>query len=619
MIIREFRSLVPLIRQYRWHYAAGVLALLVTSGAQLLLPHLLGQAVDMLVPGQTGLAGDILPHVGLILGVAIIVALGRFGWRYFIQGCSRRIEAALREQVFNHILTLSPAFFRRFKTGDLMARATNDMNAVRMAVGMGLVAFVDGLFMTVAILIILFGRNPRLALMTILPLPVITMMIIAVGGRVGTLFREVQEGFSTMSDQVQEVLSGIRVVKAFVKEDFFSQRFARANHTYQRHNMRLLRIWGVFFPLVTFLSGLTILILLFVGGTALLEGTITTGDFVATLSYLQMMIWPMLGAGFTVNMVQRGAASLKRINEILDTEPGPPVPPNRWMGTGFSAGFSSSDGVSSSDGGAPRGTTIEVRNLTVSYEEDLPPALRNVSITITPGMVVGILGKTGSGKTTLVNTLTRIVDPPDGTVLVDNHDIRQWDLNALRRRFSVVPQSSFLFSATIANNIRFSRPDAPQDAMVAAARRAALEGEVQGFPEHWDTVVGERGVTLSGGQRQRVAIARALLNPADILILDDALSAVDTATEELILQELFRHRGEQTLILISNRVSTLRRADHILVLEDGMVVREGFHESLITEPGLYQDIFRLQQLESGSTRLDQQTEQQEQQEQQTND
>ncbi len=574
-MIREFRRLIPLIHRHRWSYVAGVAALLVTSGGQLFIPLLVGNAIDNLVDGHG------VSHVGRImltlLGIAVVVGVARFGWRYFIHGASRRIETELRRNLFDHLLILSPEFYRKTKTGDLMARATNDMQAIRMATGMALVAFVDGVFMTLAILAILITRNLRLALFTVLPLPLITVMIVVLGGRIGKLFRKVQEGFSRMSDQAQEVLSGIRVVKALVKEDFFLRRFADANENYQRRNMQLVRVWGLFFPLVTFLSGTTLLILLWFGGRALLDGTITTGDFVATLGYLQMLTWPMLGAGFTVNMLQRGAASLGRINEVLNTPAGIRSP---------------ADGRRS----PPRGS-VEVRNLTFLFPDQETPALRDLSFSLPRGDVLGILGRTGSGKSSVAQVLPRLLDPPVGTVFIDGTDIRRYDLDTLRRAFGIVSQDTFLFSATIMENIRFARPDASRENAIKAGTLAALGRDIDTFPQGWDTVVGERGVTLSGGQRQRIAIARALLPDPEILILDDALSAVDTRTEERILSEVLRIRKNLTTVVISNRVSTLKHADRILVLEDGAVVQQGTHESLLLEPGLYRDIFHLQQLE----------------------
>lgn len=572
----EYRTLLPLLHRHRWKYLAGIASLVVTSGAQLLVPRFVGISVDQLVDGEGVRA--VAHTMLLLLATAVIIALGRFGWRYFIHGSSRRIEAELRQKLYDHLLKLAPDFFRSTKTGDLMARATNDMRAIRMATGIALVAFIDGLFMTLAIIVILFSRNPRLALVTIAPLPVITILIIALGSRIRTLFVTVQEGFSRMSDQAQEVLSGIRVVKAFVKEDFFLRRFASANDYYQQENMRLVRIWGLFFPLVTFLSGITLLILIWYGGLSMIDGSITAGDFVATLGYLQMLIWPMLGAGFTVNMLQRGAASLARINEILDTEASIRSPVN---------------GRSE----APRGD-LRVNNLSFSYPDQSTPALHGISFHLPRGGVLGMLGRTGSGKSTLVGIIPRLQSTPADTVFLDDTDVTRYDLDVLRAGFGIVPQNSFLFSATVLENIRFARPDADRDEVIRVGTLAALAGDIEEFPSGWETVVGERGVTLSGGQRQRVAIARALLTDAEILILDDALSAVDTSTEERILQAILRERRGRATIIISNRVSTLRHADEVLVMENGTVVQRGNHFELISREGLYRDIFRLQQLES---------------------
>lgn len=575
-MLSEFKTLLPLVRRYKWHYIFGIAALIVTSGAQLLIPQFIGRSVDILSEGTDALDRIAVLMVAM-LGTALVIAAGRLGWRFFIHGSSRRIETELRRQLYDHLLSLPPSYYQEAKTGDLMARATNDMNAIRMAVGMALVAFVDGLFMTVAILIILIGQNPRLALYTVAPLPLITATLILIGNRIGHLFRDVQAGFSHMSDQAQEVLSGIRIVKVFVKEQYFLKRFADANETYQRRNMRLVRIWGMFFPLVTFLSGLTLLMLLWFGGRALLSGEISTGDFVATLSYLQMLIWPMMGAGFTINMLQRGAASLGRINEILDTAPALESPAN---------------GRRRSPAGG-----IEVRDVTATFPGAEQPVLRNISFALPKGEMLGILGRTGSGKSTLVNLLPRLIEAPERSIYVDGTDVREYDLDTLRGGFGVVPQSTFLFSATVAANISFARPDASEAEVMGVGHLAALDSDIDEFPDGWNTVVGERGVTLSGGQRQRIAIARALLADPEILILDDALSAVDTHTEEQILTGILSARRGRTTIVISNRVSTLQQAEQILIMDQGTVVQRGNHAQLSREPGLYRHIFLLQQQE----------------------
>ncbi len=579
-MIGEFRTLFPYIRAYKWSYIFGILSLIVTSGFQLLIPWFIGRAVDNLTAGPDAVA-EVSRIMILMVLTAIIIALGRLGWRYFIHGASRRIENDLRNRLYDHLLVLSRSFYQSTKTGDLMARGTNDLNAVRMASGMALVAFIDGLFMTLAILIILFQQNSRLALSTVMPLPIITITLVALGSRIGHLFRAVQEGFSRLSEQAQEVFSGIRVVQVFVKEQYFLKRFGDANAHYQEQNMRLVRIWGLFFPLVTFLSGVTLLMLLWFGGRSLIIGEISAGDFVATLSYLQMLIWPMMGAGFTVNMLQRGAASLARINEILNTEPDISSP---------------ADARSRRVSGG-----IEITGLTYRFAEEEHPVLHDVSISIPAGTTLGVIGRTGSGKSTLIDLMPRLLDPPEQTVYVDGTDVRHYNLDVLRSAFGLVPQNSFLFSATVADNIRFADPDADDIEIERVGALAALDGDINEFPQGWMTVVGERGVTLSGGQRQRIAIARAILRNPTILIFDDPLSAVDAETEKRILHGITSERAGRTTVIVSNRVSTIEHADNIIVLEKGRITAQGTHEALISRPGLYREIYLLQQQEESET------------------
>ncbi|MFP4300689.1 MAG: ABC transporter ATP-binding protein [Spirochaetaceae bacterium] len=575
-MLREYRTLLPYLKKYRWSYLFGVLSLVVTSGGQLFIPKFLGSAVDIIVEGSFE-TGAIASLMGTMLAVSVVIAAGRLGWRFFIHGASRRIEMHLRDRLFSHLLTLSRTFYDRSKTGDLMARATNDMNAIRTAVGMALVAFIDGVFMTLAILIILFSQNARLAALIIIPLPLITVAMILVGSYIGRLFKRVQEGFSDLSDQAQEVLSGIRVVKAFVKEAYFLNRFQDANDTYKRRNLRLVRIWGLFFPVVSFLSGLTMLLLLFFGGREVIFGELTHGDFVATLSYLEMLIWPMLGAGFVVNMLQRGGASLSRINAILDEEPDILSPPNPIRRV-------------------PKGV-IRVEKLSYTYPDAEVSALKDVSFQLDQGETLGILGRTGSGKSTLLNLLPRLIDPPRGTVELDGHDVHEYDLEALRGAFGVVPQSTFLFSATISENISFALSDHDERIIDQVGDISMIARDVSEFPGGWQTTVGERGLTLSGGQKQRVAIARALAKDPEILVFDDALSAVDTETEEKILSRLLEFRSGRTNLIVSHRISTLQHTDRILVLDCGKAVQLGSHEDLVNERGLYRDIYHLQQLE----------------------
>ncbi|TVQ26633.1 MAG: ABC transporter ATP-binding protein [Spirochaetaceae bacterium] len=577
-MLKEFRTLLPFVRKYRRMYIFGIFWLLVTSGGQLLIPQFIRIAIDMIAEGAVDLS-SVAELMGWLLLTAVLIAAGRFGWRYYIHGASRRIEKELRDKLFNHLLSLSGSFYNRTRIGDLMARATNDMNAIRMASGMALVALTDGLLMSAAILTIIFIQNPALALIVILPLPLITFLVLFLGKLVGQLFRSVQEGFSTLSEQAQESLAGIRVIKSFVKEDYFANRFRDANDEYQTRNMRLIRIWGMFFPLVTFLSGLTSLLLLRFGGVAVVVGEISAGDFVQTLSYLEMMIWPMLGMGFTVNLLQRGGASLSRVNQILQEEPDITSPIN---------------GIRT-----PIHGSIEIRNLSYQYSDTEDEALRNIDLTVPAGSILGILGRTGSGKSTLIKLLPRLIDPPRGTIFLDGRDIHDYDLSWLRLQFAIVAQDNFLFSQTIRDNIGFGMSVSDDERILHVADVSTISRDIENFPAGWDTQVGERGITLSGGQKQRVSISRALATDHGILIFDDALSAVDTETEERILDQLLKERAGKTSIIISHRVSTLKTADHIAVIEHGRIVQHGTHTELLEdEDGFYAEIAALQRLES---------------------
>jgi ATP-binding cassette subfamily B protein len=580
-MMKEFRTILPYAKKHIVFYILGFLSLIVTDAGQLLLPQFLKRAVDLLSVGDF-----MLDRVGLLMiemvAVALCVSMFRFAWRYFIHGASMRIEKELRQTFFRHLLTLSSSFYQRNKTGDLMARATNDLKSVRMACGMGLVAFTDGLFMTVAILAIIVADNPRLSVLTILPLPLLTFLVIRMGPLLGKRFKKVQEDYSGLSDMAQESFSGIKVIKSFVRERRFIDLFDAANDRYQKSTMRLVRIWGFFFPVIGFLSGLTMLLLLLFGGRKVMDGEISPGDFVALLSYLEMLLWPMLGAGFTVNMFQRGGASLARINEVLSEKPDIASPDAPAAAASFFG--------------------LVVRDLTFSYPDAKEPSLRNVSFSLVPGMTLGILGRTGSGKSTLLKILPRLLDPPPGAVFVNGTDIREIDLADLRGLYGLVPQDTFLFSESIRENIAFGNPDAAEAVLAAAATLSTIDRDLSDFPQGWETEVGERGVTLSGGQKQRVAISRAVVPDAPVLLLDDALSSVDTDTERKILQGLFRERSGKTTVIVSHRISTLERTDYILVLDRGRVVQEGSHADLVSRDGLYREIWRLQSLEAGEAR-----------------
>jgi len=582
-VLKEFKTLLLYIKKRLPQYLAGLFFLLITNGGQLYLPQLLRRAIDTIASGSFTL-NDMLPIVLLMVGIAALIAIGRYFWRYFLGGASRRIEAELRERLFVHLQTLSSTFYGKAKTGDLMARMTNDMRAIRQASGFALVAFVDGFFMTIAILIIMLSKNPRLTLLSISPLPIITIGVIFFGRLIGEQFRRVQEGFSTLSDLTQESLTGIRVLKTFVKESTFGKRFLEKNADYSNRNMVLVRTWGVLFPAVGFLAGITSLILILLGGGAVIDGSLSPGEFTAFLAYLQMLIWPMLGAGFTINMIQRAGASLGRINRILEEEPDIRSP-------------AAEQGVRK-----PIRGEISIRNLNYAYPGVEKEILKDFNIDIPSGSILGILGKTGSGKSTLVQLLPRILDPPPGTVFIDGLDVRSYDLTVLRNGISTVPQETFLFSTSIRDNIAFGSRNGNGELVREVAAISTIERDFSTFPAGSETVVGERGITLSGGQKQRVAISRALASNASIYIFDDSLSSVDTETEDAILKDLLPFLKGKTLILISHRISTLKTADRIVVMEDGRIAQLGSHEELLKQKGFYADIYRLQQLEEAFRR-----------------
>jgi len=577
-MLKEFRTLLPLLKKYSLFYLFGLLALILTDAGELYIPQLIKRITNIISGGSFSLeaVGRI---VLLMIGVAALIGFFRFGWRYFIHGASRRIVRDLRERVFKQLLILSSDFYQKMKTGDIMARSSNDMRAIQMATGMALVAFVDGFFLSIAILAILFTQFPRLAFITIIPLPFITVIVLAGGKFIGQRFRLVQEGFSRLSEYVQESLTGIRVVKSFVKEPWVEEVFNRRNDDNLSRNMHLVRIWGLFFPLMTFISGLSLLFLLYFGGQSVMTGEFTPGDFMAFMSYLTMLRWPVMGMGFTVNMLQRGAASMARVNEILNEKPRITSPPGAI-----------------SD---PPAGDLEVRGLDFRYTPDGPLILQDISFALPKGSTLGILGRTGSGKSTLVKLLPRLLDPAENTVFIGEKDIRRYALPVLRSSIGIVPQDSFLFSATIRENIAFGFPDADEQMVKEAAAISTIDRELSVFPHGWDTEVGERGLTLSGGQKQRVAISRAMLINPEILIFDDALASVDAETEEKILAAFLRTRRDRTNILVAHRVSTLQHADHIIVLENGRITHQGSHEELSRSPGLYRDIYRLQQLTGG--------------------
>ena len=574
MLKEFFKPLKPYLVSYKWLYVLGLSFLVLADAGQIIIPRLMGRSVDLIVNGSRN---DIGKLTLAIVVLAVLVAVGRYGWRSYILGAARRIENDLRRSLYDKLLLLSGNFYGKHKVGDLMARATNDIRSIRMATGMALIAFVDGVFMSLVILTALFIGYGKLGFLIVIPLPLTTAMAIFFGRLLGPLFHRVQENFAKISEYVQETLAGgIRVLKSFAREEYALKTFSEINMNYGHANMSLARFWGVLFPAMGFIAGLTVLMLLFFGGQRIIHGQLSPGNFLAALAYLGMLLWPAMGAGWVVNMMQRGAASMRRIASVLNEVP-------------------DIDDLPGALNVLPSGS-LEFRSLQFSYDER-DAVLRDISFIMDKGTSIGILGRTGSGKTTLIRLISRILDPPAESVFIGGQDIRRFKLHNLRSVLGIVPQDVFLFSESIRDNIAFANPDATEEMINQAVDTAGLLADFPYFPDALETVVGERGVTLSGGQKQRIAIARALVSNPEILILDDALSAVDADTEDRILKKLFETRRNELTVMISHRVSALSYCDKCIVLEDGRVSASGIHEELVTGGGFYQEIAELQKLE----------------------
>lgn len=564
--------------QYKWHYFIGLIALVVVDIFQLQIPVITGQMTDNLQTGSYAIE-QLMNKVGILVLIGLLIASIRFVWRYFIFGTSRKIEYGLRNDFFRHLEKLSLRFFNEHKTGDLMAYATNDLNAIRMMIGPGILMALDAIVLTVLVIYQMVTKiSLRLTLVAIIPLPIIAIGSFFFGKVIRARFKEKQEAFAHMSDIVQENISGIRVIKAYIQEAKEVLAFTETNKNNFHKNMRVIKVHAMMMPLARIVSGLCIAVVLGYGGYLVILGDLSIGGFVAFIQYLLMMVWPMIAFGWCINIMSQGMASLMRYQKILDEK------------------TEIVDEAGVKDIKALNGD-IRFNHLTFRYPNAEINALEDISFTLKQGESLGIVGRTGSGKTTLVNLLLRMYNPDRGSLFIDDQDIMEIPLKTLRHEMGYVPQDNFLFSDTISRNIAFSAVTLEQSMIEEAARVANIHNNIVEFPNQYETVVGERGVTLSGGQKQRVSLARAFIKDPSIMILDDAVSAVDTNTEEQILNHLDEGRKNKTTIIIAHRISTIQNSDKIIVLDEGKIIEQGNHESLIKQQGLYYDMVQKQQLE----------------------
>jgi ATP-binding cassette subfamily B multidrug efflux pump len=575
--MKAFKTLRDDFIKNRWRILVGLLALLIVDVLQLFIPRVIKHAIDDLTLGMIS-SSRLLLYGTEILILALGIGGFRLVWRYLLLGAARRIEKALRERLFLYLQTLSFSYFSRMKVGDLMAHATNDIEAVRMSIALGLVFLVDTIILGVLTIFFMIYIHPLLTLYAILPMPLITVVTLFFSRLIHQRFESVQKTFSSLTERVRESISGIRVVKAYVQEEREREKLSRLSQDYIQKNLSVTRVWGMFFPIILFFSNLSMAIVLYLGGRLTILQSISTGDFVAFMSYLGMFGWPMMALGWAINLIQRGTASMERLNRIFEEIPE----------------ISDSPGVIEMK--ALKGK-VEMRGLTFSLGNGGGPLLKDIHLTVHEGEKVVIVGRTGSGKTTLCNLSVRILEPPQGCLFIDGIEIHHIPLKVLRRSIGYVPQDTFLFSDTIWGNIAFGRLDAREAEIEEAARIAQIYDDILGFPKGMGTVIGEKGITLSGGQRQRIAIARAILMDPPIFILDDALSSVDIQTEEKILEGLEKFLQGRTSLLITHRVAPLRRADRIVVLDEGRIAEIGDHTSLLSKGGIYADLYWRGQLE----------------------
>jgi ATP-binding cassette subfamily B multidrug efflux pump len=573
--MRPTDLILPHFKSHWRTIGLGLLALVVVDFVQLSIPRLIKGVVDDLTLLETNFWRLAL-QAGAIAVMALMIGIFRYIWRRCLLGTARRLEQSLRNQLLAHIQTLSAGYFDKTQTGDLMAHATNDIQQVRMAAGMGLVAFNDALVLGTAAVGFMLYIHVRLTLYVLIPMPFLVLGTRMLGKRMHLHYRKVQAAFSDMTEAVREHCAGMRMIKAHHGESQAGEAIRKVSQAYIDENIRLVSITGLFFPMMIVLTNLSLAIVLYFGGRRTILAEITTGDFVAFISYLNLLAWPMMALGWVTNLIQRGGASLGRLKAILERQPEIRDKP-RALNLSRVRG------------------SVGFEQLSFAYEQR--PVLKDIELKVAPGEIVGVVGPPGSGKSTLLSLVPRIYDATGGRVTVDGHDVRDLSLADLRRHVAYVPQEPFLFAGTVRENLLFGCPQACADRLDQVISDAGLQQTLKAFPKALDTVVGEKGILLSGGQKQRIALARALLIDAPILLLDDPISQVDTATGRRIVDTIKRMAGQKTLLIVSHRLAAVRFAHRIITLEEGRVVESGPHDRLVAAGGYYASVHGLQELE----------------------